>query len=438
MQNKTPITLCWFRRDLRLHDQSALSHALKSGHPVLCVFIFDKEILDRLEEKADRRVTFLHDTLSEIKEQLKVRGSDLCVKYGTSRQAWEELTEEYTIRSVYTNRDYEPYPRKRDEQIGHYLQAKGIAFHTCKDQVIFEPGEVLKDDGKPYTVYTPFANKWLAKKTPAHFAPHVCEIQANSFLNITGLPMPSLAQMGFIRADFPIPPLSPSDALISHYEQTRNFPALQNGTSHLGIHLRFGTVSIRELALRAESLSLVFLKELIWREFFMQILFHFPRVENHAFRPEYDRISWRNDETEFLLWCEGRTGYPMVDAGMRELNATGFMHNRVRMVTASFLTKHLLIDWRLGERYFARKLLDFDLSANNGNWQWAAGCGCDAAPYFRVFNPQTQAEKFDPKGAYIRTWVPEFDSLNYSKPVVDHKMARERVLRVFKEALNEA
>jgi deoxyribodipyrimidine photo-lyase len=436
MQHKTPVTLCWFRRDLRLNDQAALSHALKSGHPVLCVFIFDKEILDRLEEKADRRVTFLHDTLAQIKERLNGLGSDLCVKYGTPGQVWEELTEEFTVSAVYTNRDYEPYARKRDEQVGNFLKAKGISFYTYKDQVIFEPGEILKDDGKPYTVYTPFANKWLAKKTPAHFAPHVCEAKADSFLNISGLTMPTLAHMGFLRADFPVPPLNPSDALISHYEQNRNFPARQNGTSHLGLHLRFGTVSIRELARRAESLSLVFLKELIWREFFMQILFYFPHVEKRAFRPEYDRISWRNDEKEFLRWCEGKTGYPMVDAGMRELNATGFMHNRVRMVTASFLTKHLLIDWRWGERYFAGKLLDFDLSANNGNWQWAAGCGCDAAPYFRVFNPQTQAEKFDPKGEYIRTWVPEFDSLNYAKPIVEHKMARERVLRVFKEALN--
>ena len=435
MHANTPVSVCWFRRDLRLHDQAALYHALKSGRPVLCLFIFDRDILDRLEEKADKRVSFIHDTLLQMKGKLNALGSDLCVKYGKPEDVWRGLTEEFSIAEVFTNRDYEPYARSRDRQVGEFLNAEGIAFHTYKDQVIFEPGEILKDDGKPYTVYTPFSNKWLAKKNSFYLKSYPTESYFKGFWQVSGLSMPSLEQMGFVRADFPVPPVSPSDSLIKHYEETRNFPALEGGTSHLGLHLRFGTVSIRELARRVEGLSLVFLKELIWREFFMHILYHFPQVENQAFRPEYDRIIWRNDEEEFRRWCEGKTGYPLVDAGMRELNATGFMHNRVRMVTASFLTKHLLIDWRWGERYFAQKLLDFDLSANNGNWQWAAGCGCDAAPYFRVFNPQAQAEKFDPKGVYIRKWVPEVQTFDYPRPMVDHKAARERVLRVFKEAL---
>lgn len=436
MTNTTPISVCWLRRDLRLFDNHALHQSLQSGNPVLCVFIFDKHILSKLEEKADRRVFFIHETLKQIKSALNALGSDLWVEYDTPEKAWEKLTNHFVVKNVFTNRDYEPYARQRDEGVSAFLASQNITFQTFKDLVIFEPGEVLKDDGKPYTIYTPFSKKWLEKKRDNSFSSFETPLTSDRLLSVSGLDFPSLEVMGFAPASLSVPALSPEDSILAHYEQTRNFPALENGTSHLGLHLRFGTLSIRQLAGRAESLSPVFLKELIWREFFMHILYHFPHVENHSFRKEYDAVAWRNDPEEFQKWCEGKTGYPMVDAGMRELNATGFMHNRVRMVVASFLTKHLLIDWRWGERYFAQKLLDFDLSANNGNWQWAAGCGCDAAPYFRVFNPQTQAEKFDPRGEYIRKWVPEVQSFDYPKPMVEHKTARERVLAAYKKALN--
>lgn len=431
------ISVCWLRRDLRLFDQAALYHALKSENPVLCLFIFDKNILDKLDDKADRRLHFIHQTLLAIKADLLKKGSDLLVLYDEPQAAWKTLLDSYSVAQVFVNRDYEPYARNRDSAIKDFLTSKGITFHDFKDQVIFEPGEVLKDDGKPYTVYTPFANKWLSRKNSFYLKSYPTEAYYSNFFNVSGLHFPSIQEFGFKEAVFPVPTTNPQDSILTHYADTRNFPALENGTSHLGLHLRFGTLSIRELACRAEALNLTFLKELIWREFFMQILYFFPHVENGAFKKEYDRIAWRNNPEEFKKWCEGNTGYPIVDAGMRELNATGFMHNRVRMVTASFLTKHLLIDWRWGEHYFAQKLLDFDLSANNGNWQWAAGCGCDAAPYFRVFNPYTQAEKFDPDGKYIRKWVPEIQGFGYPQPMVDHKMARVRVLSVYKEALGK-
>jgi len=431
------ISICWLRRDLRLFDQAALYHALKSENPVLCLFIFDRNILDKLNDKADRRLHFIHQTLAGIKSELQKMGSDLLVLHEEPLAAWKALLDSYTIAEVFANRDYEPYALKRDANVKAFLHEKGIPFHDFKDQVIFEPGEVLKDDGKPYTVYTPFANKWLGRKNSFYLKSYPTAAYYTNFCAISGLHFPNLNELGFEPASFPVPALQPQDSILAHYADTRNFPALENGTSHLGLHLRFGTLSIRELACRAEALNLTFLKELIWREFFMQILYFFPHVENGAFKKEYDRIAWRNNPEEFKKWCEGNTGYPIVDAGMRELNATGFMHNRVRMVTASFLTKHLMIDWRWGEHYFAQKLLDFDLSANNGNWQWAAGCGCDAAPYFRIFNPYTQAEKFDPEGKYIRKWVPEIQGFGYPQPMVDHKMARERVLSVYKEALGK-
>lgn len=432
-----PVSVCWFRRDLRLSDHAALYHALKSGNPVLCVFIFDKDILDRLEQKTDRRVQFIHDTLRGLKSRLRTHGSDLYVPYGRPEEAWEEILRRYEVRDVYTNRDYEPDAIRRDKKIGAMLSERGVGFHTFKDQVVFEPNEVYKADGKPYTVYTPFANKWMEHLRPFYLQPYPTEKYAGRYMETGPLPMPALEEIGFGPVDFTAPDTEVPDSVLAHYADTRNFPSLENGTSRLGLHLRFGTVGIRTLAARAASVNTTYLKELVWREFFMHILYHFPEVQTQCFRKEYERIRWRNDEGEFRRWCEGRTGYPIVDAGMRELNETGFMHNRVRMVAASFLTKHLLVDWRWGERYFAEKLLDYDLAANVGNWQWAAGCGCDAAPYFRVFNPYTQAEKFDPDGRYIRKWVPELQTFDYPAPVVEHKFARERVLKAYGEAVKK-
>lgn len=431
------IVICWLRRDLRLRDQAALHHALKSGHPVLCLFIFDKNILDGLPDRADRRVLFIHQTLEDLKKRLHAYGSDLCVKYNSPEKAWQEVLQEYEVLAVYTNRDYEPYAIGRDKKISSFLTSQGIGFHAYKDQVIFEPNEIFKADGKPYTVFTPFSNKWLEKVDSFYLKSYPINKYRSAFLPITGLDFPDLGKLGFVSGEGSFPAAKVSDEILEKYDQTRDFPALETGTSHLGLHLRFGTISIRELATRAQALNLTFLKELIWREFFMHILYHFPDTQNHCFRREYENIRWRNNEAEFEKWCQGQTGYPIVDAGMRELNATGYMHNRVRMVVASFLTKHLLIDWRWGERYFAEKLLDFDLSANVGNWQWAAGCGCDAAPYFRIFNPQAQAQKFDPHGDYIRKWVPELETFHYPPPMVDHKFARERVLSAYSEGLKK-
>lgn len=433
----SPISVCWLRRDLRLFDQAALYHALKSGNPVLCVFVFDKNILGKLDDPQDRRVTFIYQTLADIKKRLRELGSDLCVKYDTPENAWKSLLKEYPVQAVFTNRDYEPYATRRDRKIGQLLRDNGVAFHTYKDQVIFEPNETTKPDGKPYTIYTPFSKKWLEHINPFYLQSYNCGKYVSAFLQIDGLDFPILGNLGFEDHKFRIPDRETQMLIIKNYHETRDFPALKNGTTHLGLHLRFGTISIRQLASKALKENQTLLKELIWREFFMHIIYHFPEVEHQCFRKEYDRIRWRNDESEFEKWCTGTTGYPIVDAGMRELNATGYMHNRVRMVVASFLTKHLLIDWRWGERYFAEKLLDFDLAANVGNWQWAAGCGCDAAPYFRIFNPQAQAEKFDPKAEYISRWVPELQSAEYPAPMVDHKFARERVLRVYAEGLKK-
>ena len=430
-----PIAVCWLRRDLRLHDQAALYHALDSGLPVLCLFVFDRTILRKLADLHDRRLTFIHDVLAGIKVGLAGYGSDLYVAHDTPRAAWEALLDTYDVQAVYTNEDYEPYAIHRDTEIRAFLESRSVRFHTYKDQVIFGPQDVLKADGKPYTVYTPFSNKWMAQFNSDCLKPYDIKPLTKGFLKVNPLIFPSLEELGFVRNEFPVPPDQAPDGLLRNYAETRDFPASENGTSRLGIHLRFGTVSVRETVARAAAQSQTFLKELIWREFFMQILYHFPETESRCFRKEYENIRWRNNETEFEKWCRGETGYPLVDAGMRELNATGFMHNRVRMVVASFLAKHLLIDWRWGERYFAEKLLDFDLSANVGNWQWAAGCGCDAAPYFRVFNPQAQAQKFDAGGEYIRRWVPEWEAFGYPAPMVDHAFARERALRTYAEGI---
>jgi deoxyribodipyrimidine photo-lyase len=433
--SKQKAAIFWHRRDLRLHDNAGLYHALRSGSPVLCLFIFDKNILDKLTNQHDPRITFIYDSLLKIQKELRELGSDILIHYGTPKQVWNKLIDEFEISGVYANQDYEPYAKSRDQEIEAILKRKDIPLNTYKDQVIFDKDEVQTGQNTPYTVFTPYSKAWKAKCNDFYLSSYPTKKYFKHFLKIKEQDFPRVEDLGFKRSDVDIPSSKIKNEVLEKYDERRDFPALP-GTTHLGIHLRFGTVSIRDLARKGFEISAKWLGELIWRDFYQQILWHFPHVgEGKAFRPEYDRIKWRNNEKEFKLWCEGKTGYPLVDAGMREINATGFMHNRVRMVVASFLTKHLLIDWRWGEAYFAEKLLDFDLAANNGGWQWSAGSGTDAAPYFRIFNPASQAEKFDPKGEYIRKWVPEFNSLEYPEPMVDHKMARERCLKAYKEAL---
>ncbi|CAN5636362.1 deoxyribodipyrimidine photo-lyase [soil metagenome] len=437
MDDKKRICIHWFRRDLRLEDNAALYHALKSGIPVLSIFIFDSNILNKLENRNDKRVIFIHRQLESIQKQLKKLGSSLVIKYGDPITVWKEFIATYSIDSVFTNHDYEPYARERDEGIGKLLQQSRISWHTFKDQVIFEKDEVVKDDGKPYTVYTPYSRKWMGKLNDFYLQPYPCHVYFKNFLQQKPEKIISLKEMSFIDDDTVFPKKDVSGDLLKNYATQRDLPGV-NGTSLLGIHLRFGTISIRALAHHAQPISFSWLNELIWREFYMSILWHFPHAAKSSFKPAYDHLRWRNNAEEFALWCEGKTGYPIVDAGMRQLNETGFMHNRVRMVVASFLTKHLLIDWRWGEAYFAQKLLDFELSSNNGGWQWAAGSGCDAAPYFRIFNPYEQTKKFDPQFTYIRKWVPEFEDFSYPSPIVDHKEARERCLSMYKAVLAPA
>ena len=428
------IVIHWFRRDLRLHDNHALYQALISGKKVLTVFIFDKEILGKLQDAADARVSFIHNTLSALQSTLKKSGSGIFALHDSPLEAWKKILNEFNVEAVYTNHDYEPYAVERDHQIRQLLKDHGATLHTYKDQVLFEKDEVVKDDGKPYTIYTPFSRKWLARLDKEGIPSYPSEKHSSAFLQWKGPALPSLSDMSFTLSNISIPPTQVQDSIIAHYDETRNFPAI-NGTSRFGIHLRFGTLSVREQVRKAKALNATWLNELCWREFYMTILWHFPHVVKSAFKPIYDNLRWRNNEAEFEKWKNGQTGYPIVDAGMRELATTGYMHNRVRMITASFLTKHLLIDWRWGEAWFAEKLLDFELASNNGGWQWAAGSGCDAAPYFRIFNPYEQTKKFDSKMEYIRNWVPEFEDFSYPKPLVDHKLARERCLQVYGEAL---
>ncbi len=429
------VNIFWFRRDLRLEDNAGLTHALKSDFPVMPVFIFDKNILSKLPNKKDRRVEFIHDALSSIQNELKKIGSSLHVFFGTPEDIFEELMEENNVNAVYTNHDYEPYAIDRDKKIAALLNRHNKKFYSFKDQVIFEKDEVIKDDGKPYTVFTPYSRKWKAALTSGTFNSFPTNKHFGQFLKNTKGTVLSLKEIGFEKSGMAFPANNVHDELVRHYATKRDIPSIA-GTSRLGVHLRFGTISIRKLAAKAISLSETFLNELIWRDFYHMILWHFPHVgKGKSFKPAYDFIQWRNDNGEFDKWCKGQTGYPIVDAGMRELNATGFMHNRVRMITASFLCKHLLLDWRLGEAYFAEKLLDFDFAANNGGWQWAAGSGCDAAPYFRIFNPYLQTKKFDADLLYIKKWVPEFQELTYPAPMVVHEMARKRCLEVYAAAL---
>ena len=441
----TPLTIFWYRRDLRLEDNAGLYHALKNAKQVLPLFIFDTEILDDLEEKKDARVTFIYKALLEIKRLLEEQGSSLLVAHGHPLEVWKQLVKKYTIEAVYTNHDYEPYAKERDKVVQQFLEEQAISFYSYKDQVIFERDEVVKEDSNPYVVFTPYSRRWLEKldskldenNVSFYLRSYPTSTYHKHLAKLKALPMLSLRELGFERSDIQFPEKVVARKLIRDYASTRNFPA-QDGTSQLSVHFRFGTISIREKARRARQLSNTFLNELIWRDFYAMILDHFPKVVDAPFRAKYSFIEWRNNESEFEAWCTGRTGYPMVDAGMRQLNATGWMHNRVRMITASFLTKHLLVDWRWGETYFAKKLIDFDLASNNGGWQWAAGCGTDAAPYFRIFNPAAQQKKFDPDEQYIRQWVPEYGSANYPKPIVEHKAARERCLATYKKALDEA
>ena len=423
-------TLFWFRRDLRLTDNAGLFYALKEKPIVLPLFIFDSQILERLEDKNDGRVDFIYQTITDLKAQLEKLGSTLLVLYGDPAEIFRKISP----AAVYANEDMEPYAQRRDDMVSKILTQKGSSLKTFKDHVIFARDEVLKDDGKPYTIFTPYSRKWKSKCSAFYLSSYPSEKLLMNLVKANPLSIPSLEEIGFEKSGLTFPDRVIRKSIITHYHQQRNYPATQ-GTTRLSVHLRFGTVSIRKLARLANRTNEVWLNELIWRDFYHMILCHFPHVENQSFKPAYDRIVWRNDPDEFNKWCEGKTGYPIVDAGMRELNATGFMHNRVRMIVASFLSKHLLIDWRWGEAYFARKLLDYDLAANNGGWQWASGSGCDAAPYFRVFNPQLQTEKFDPELLYINRWVPEVNTSDYPLPMVDHKVARIRALNVYKEAL---
>lgn len=436
MATKPKISICWLRRDLRLQDQAALHHALKGPFPVLIIFIFDPNILEKLELQKDRRVDFIHQAITNINAELQAQGSALKVFDCAPQIAFEQLRDAFLIDGVYTNNDYESYGIARDASIAANLHHVNIPFFSFKDQVGFEKNEVIKDDGTPYTVFTPYSVKW--KKT-LKASDYEAFDNASLFKNLyqtAAYKIPTLKQLGFEKTDISAKVPNVSDELIQKYKEQRDFPAIA-GTSRLSMHLRFGTVSIRSLIAKSMSTSETWLNELIWRDFYMMILFHFPHVEHKAFKLKYNQIPWRNSEEDFQKWCEGKTGFPIVDAGMRELNATGFMHNRVRMITSSFLVKDLLIDWKWGEAYFAMHLNDFDLSANNGGWQWAAGSGCDAAPYFRIFNPTEQQKRFDPEFKYIRKWVPEFGTPLYPAPMVDHSAARLRTLEVYKKALTE-
>ena len=429
-------TIFWHRRDLRIHDNAGLYKALKNSREVQPIFIFDSEILQFLPRN-DQRLLFIHQEIEKLKKSYQSFGSDLVVYFGNPIEVIPKIVEECQADAVYTNRDYEPYATERDKTLYEILDKANVKFIGTKDHVIFEKAEITKDDGKPYTIFTPFSKKWKATLTDIQLESYPMEnllfklIQTEEKSNLL-----TLESIGFESTQtVEFPSKKRNKDIISSYAENRNFPAL-NGTSKISLHLRFGTISIRELAREALSLNETFLNELIWRDFYQMIIYLFPHSAKNSFKTQYDRIVWERNEVHFKAWCEGKTGYPIVDAGMRELNATGFMHNRVRMIVASFLTKHLLLDWRWGEGYFAEKLLDFELASNSGGWQWAAGCGCDAAPYFRVFNPTTQQEKFDKQFEYVKKWVPEFGTVNYPSPIIDHKFARERVLARFKEAFD--
>lgn len=428
------INIFWFRRDLRTDDNHGLFQALNAGLPVVPLFIFDPSVLAQFPDSSDPRLTFIHNNLKALDTEFRKHNSSLQVYFSTPEVVFGQLTSKYSVHSVYCNTDYEPKAIARDQNVMRLLQEKGIDFYSYKDQVIFHQDEVIKANGSPYTVFTPYSKKWKEKLETDPILFFESERLLFMLKHFQSDYFPELSEIGYQPQNIQFPDKTIDFSLIENYSRTRDFPAA-NGTSRLGIHLRFGTVSIRKLTQFAKIHSEVFLNELIWRNFYMDILWHFPQVAERSFKPAYDSIVWRNDEQEFERWCAGKTGYPLVDAGMRELNETGYMHNRVRMVVASFLTKHLLIDWRWGEAYFASRLLDFELASNNGGWQWASGSGCDAAPYFRVFSPELQARKFDPKLEYIRKWVPEYGTASYPAPMVDHAFARNRAIETYRKAL---
>ncbi|WP_430929110.1 cryptochrome/photolyase family protein [Polaribacter marinivivus] len=430
------VNIFWFRRDLRLDDNVGFYNALQSKNPVLPIFIFDSEILKKLP-KDDARVSFIFETLQKMRIELQDNfESSIAIYHGKPKTIFEEILNDFEVEEVYTNHDYEPYARERDEEIKEFLSDKNVAFNTFKDQVIFEKNEVVKKDGDPYVVYTPYMRTWKEKFKEHNLTIYYTKSYLSNLIEHTRLPNLTLSDIGFKKSTQEITPYTVTPTLIQEYEETRNFPA-KDATSRLGPHLRFGTVSVRKIIKKAiAEKNEIFWQELIWREFFMQILWHFPETKDKAFKSKYDKIEWRNNEKEFDAWCKGETGYPLVDAGMRQLNETGFMHNRIRMLVGSFLCKHLLIDWRWGEAYFAEKLHDYEMASNVGNWQWVAGSGVDASPYFRIFNPTTQIKKFDKDLKYIKKWVPNYQELTYPKEIVDHKEARERCLKVYKEAVS--
>ena len=434
-RHSSAVSAFWFRRDLRLDDNAGLSAAFKSGRPVFPVFIFDHQILENLD-KTDARVEFIHQRLVKLHANLKTLGSGLNVYHGDPLKIWRELFKQRNITSVHCNEDYEPYALGRDSAVAEIAKARKVDFSVCKDQVIFAKNEVVKDSGEPYRMFTPYARRWKSQLRPTDLLTHGAHSENKNWASDSGSHVPTLNELGFKESGLSFPPAVLSASKLRGYQSTRDLLALA-GTSRFGLHLRFGTISVRRLTAVAREFSETFLNELIWREFFQQILYHFPHTVSEPFDVRYTALKWRNNDADFKRWCEGTTGFPVVDAGMRELRTTGFMHNRARMITASFLCKHLLIDWRRGERYFAKHLLDFDLAANVGNWQWVAGTGCDAAPYFRVFNPTLQAKKFDPEGEYVRRWVPELGTSEYPEPMVDHEMARRRALLAYKAALGK-
>ena len=431
---KDNLVIFWFRRDLRLKDNAGLFHALNENDKVLPIFIYDKNTLDKLN-KSDHRVDFIEYSLKKLNDLLKKNNKSISIYYGKPVKVFSELIKKYNVTKVYSNKDYTPYSIKRDKKVEELLKVNNIDFNSYKDHVLFEKYEIVKDDNTPYKVYTPFSRKWLTKMSENKIDFFNSEKYIHKFFNEKREFLP-LKEIGFEKSVLSPLNLNLSSDTINNYEKTRNFPYV-NGTSKIGLHLRFGTISTREMIVKAEvSKNKTFLKELVWREFFQQILFHYPHTINKSFKPKYDRIEWLNNENQFKKWCSGQTGYPLVDAGMRELNQTGFMHNRVRMLVGSFLCRHLLIDWRWGEAYFAKKLYDYETASNVGNWQWVAGCGVDASPYFRIFNPHEQIKKFDKNLIYTKKWVPEFESDQYVEPIVIHKDARERCLLTYKKALN--
>ncbi|MBN1338752.1 MAG: deoxyribodipyrimidine photo-lyase [Bacteroidales bacterium] len=429
-----PVNIFWFRRDLRLEDNCGLFHALSDGKPVLPVFIFDTNILKQLSDKADRRVNFIYEHIEKLHKKIALYGGSLMVRHGDPFTVFSQLMSEWPVAGVFTNTDYEPFATERDNRIRELLKQKNAGLHSFKDQVMFEKKEVVKDNGEPYTVFTPYMRRWKQVFSEKEMVCFPSEKKKGGFYQEKKIPLPPLSVLGFERKVYDYPSSTPDPEIIQNYHLTRDMP-WQEGTSRLGVHLRFGTISIRKIIQLAAAMNETFLNELIWREFYMMILWNFPHVSRQAFKTVYDRIVWRNNTSEFQAWCNGETGYPMVDAGMKQLNASGYMHNRVRMITAAFLSKHLLTDWRWGEAYFAEKLLDYELSSNNGGWQWAAGTGCDAAPYFRIFNPTLQQKKFDPEMRYIRNWLQNYGSPAYPKPIVEHAFARKHAIMAFSEAI---